>query len=100
MHRLPLHISITRSSVDPGKAEKVAVFLKDFLPKVRNLPGVVATYHYDSSEKGETTTIIIWKDKEALTAYRNGDLIKSAIDFEMRNGLKSTREAYPLGISL
>ena len=70
------------------------------MPKVKQLPGAVAAYHFARPEKSEITTIIIWKDKEALMAYRQGDLIKSAIDFERKNGLKSTRDAYPLTISV
>jgi hypothetical protein len=43
---------------------------------------------------------MVWKDKESLMAYRQSDLIKEAIEFETKTGLKSTREAYPLTISL
>jgi len=38
----------------------------------------------------------MWRDQESLTAYREGELIKEGIAFELKLGLKSTREAYPL----
>jgi hypothetical protein len=56
----------------------------------------VAIYHYAKPEKGEESTVIIWRDQESLTAYRTGELIKDAIAFERNLGLKSTREAYPI----
>ncbi len=72
----------------------------DLLSKVGKLPGVIAVYHYHSSDRGETTTIVIWQAGEALMAYRDGELIKSAIEFEMKNALKGTRHACPLTIAL
>ena len=34
--------------------------------------------------------------QDSLTAYRTGELVKEAIAFERKLGLKTTREAYPL----
>ena len=94
-----MYISITGSKVSKFEAE-TEKFLSEFLPKMRRLPGVMAIYHYYRPELGDNTTIVIWKDKEALQAYRNGDLIKEAIAFEKVHGLQSSREAYPLTLSL
>ena len=59
-------------------------------------PGVAAIYHYARPEKDDEATIIVWRDQGSLTAYRTGELVKEAIAFERKLGLKSTREAYPL----
>jgi hypothetical protein len=67
---------------------------------MRKLPGVIAIYHYSRPEKNDETTLVIWKDKDSLIAYRQGELIKEAIAFENKLGLKTTREAYPLIIGL
>ena len=95
-----MFISVTSGQATPEQAEQIDKFLSEFLPKVKKSSGVVAIYHYPQPEKNQTTTIMVWKDKEALMAYRQSDLINEAIAFEMKNNLKSTREAYPLTISL
>ena len=41
-------------------------------------------------------TIIGWKDVKSLEAYREGDLIKEAMDFMRKLGSESVMEAYPL----
>lgn len=92
----PMYISITASQVTPEEGAKVEGFLAEFLLKLKSVPGVVAIYHYVRPEKGDENTIIIWKDKESLMAYRQGELVKEANAFETRLGLKSTREAYPI----
>jgi quinol monooxygenase YgiN len=94
-----MYISITSGQATPQQAEQIDKFLSQFLPKVKKSFGVVAIYHYPQPEKNQTTTIMIWKDKESLMAYRQSDLIKEAIEFEKTNNLKSTRETYPLTIS-
>ena len=93
-----MNISITTGSYTSDQEEQVEKFLEGYLPKVRRLPGVAAVYHY--AENGKATTMIIWRDKDALMAYRQGELVKSAIAFEKAHNLASTRDAYPLSISL
>jgi len=93
-------ISITSSKVNSEQAEKVENFLKEFLPRFKKQPGVVAIYHYRRPEKGDEATIVIWKDEESVKEYREGDLIKEPIAFEQKLGLPSTREAYPLILAI
>jgi quinol monooxygenase YgiN len=95
-----MYISITGGKVSKESEMATEKFLSEFLPKMRKLPGVVAIYHYYRPEFGDDSTIVIWKDKEALQAYRGGELIKEAIAFEKKMGLQATREGYPLDIAL
>lgn len=46
--------------------------------KLKSPPSVAAIYHYARPEKGDENTIIIWKSKESLIAYRQGELVKEA----------------------
>ena len=92
-----MFITITTSEVTPDQLVQVEGFLKEFLPRMEKQPGVLAIYHYNRPEKGDESTIVIWKDQESLTAYREGELIKEAIAFEKKMGLEATtREGYPL----
>ena len=88
-------ITNTTSQVTREQRVEVEKFPGAFLPKMKPQPGVVAIYHYARPEVEDESTVIIWRDQESLTAYREGELIKEAIAFEQKLGLKSTREAYP-----
>ena len=88
---------MTRSEVTPDQLIKVEGFLQEFLPRLNEQPGVIAVYHYNRPEKGDESTIVIWRDQESLNAYRGGELIKEALAFERKIGLEATtREGYPL----
>ncbi len=89
-------ISITTSQTNPDQLEKVERFLQEFLPRLKQQPGVVAIYHYNRPEKGDETTIVIWENQEALKKYREGNLVKEAIAYEQKLNLPATRESYPL----
>lgn len=52
------------------------------------------------AQSGDDSTIVVWRDREALLSYRNGELIKEAIAFEKEYGQQTTREAYPLKVAL
>ena len=95
-----MYISFTGGKTSKEAEEEVEKFLKEFLPRMRKLPSVVAIYHYSRPELGDNSTVVIWKDREAMLAYRNGDLIKEVGNFEKKMGLSVTRESYPLSISL
>ncbi|HEX6512449.1 MAG TPA: hypothetical protein VF157_09140 [Chloroflexota bacterium] len=75
---------------------EVERFLSSFLPRLERLDGVIAAYHYTNQAAGESSTIIIWRDEAARTAYLEGDLIKEAIEQEKRLGLQSKRESFQL----
>ncbi len=91
-----MFITITTSKATPEQLHEVEAFLHEFLPRLKQQPGVVAIYHYVRPEQGDESTIIIWENEEAVKAYRTSDLIKEAIAFEQAHNLPSTREGYPL----
>ena len=91
-----MFITITASKAMPEQFQEVETFLHDFLPRLKQQPGVLAIYHYARPEQGDESTIIIWENEEAVKHYRTGDLIKEAIAFEQAHKLPSTREGYPL----
>jgi heme-degrading monooxygenase HmoA len=95
-----MFISITSSKYTEDQAPKVEAFLKTFLPRMRQAPGVVSIYNYARPDKGDEHTVVIWESEAALKAYRQSDLVKEAIAFEQAQGLPGTREAYPLLLAL
>lgn len=82
------------------QAAEVEDFLRGFLPRMKQQPGVIAILHYSRPEKGDESTIVVWENQEAVQAYRNGDLLKEAIAVENRLNLPTTREGYPLTLGL
>jgi len=95
-----MYISFTGGKVSKESEDEVEKFLSEFLPRMRKLPGVVAIYHYYRPEFGDNSTVVVWKDRESLLAYRNGELIKEVAAFEKKHNQQITREAYPLTIVL
>ena len=91
-----MFLTITTSKATPEQFREVEAFLHEFLPRLKQQPGVLAMYHYARPEQGDESTIIIWENEEAVKAYRTSDLIKEAIAFEQAHHLPSTREGYPL----
>lgn len=91
-----MFLTITTSKATPEQLQEVETFLLEFLPRLKQQPGVVALYHYARPEHGDESTIIIWENEEAVKADRASDLIKGAIAFEQAHNLPSTREGYPL----
>ena len=89
-----MFITLTSSRVSADQLAEVEAFLAQFLPRVQQLPGVVAIYHYARPDKGDESTIIVWESTAALQAYREGELIKEAIAFEKQHGMLTTREGY------
>ncbi len=95
-----MFISITSSQGTPDKFEQVENFLRSFLPRMRQFPGVVAIYHYARPEKMDESTIVIWESEEALKKYRQSELVQEAIAFEKKMAMPGTREAYPITFML
>ena len=89
-------ISITTGKYTEEQARQSEMFLKDFLPRMKQFPGVRTIYHFAQPDKGAESTIVIWESAEALTAYREGDLVKEAVAFEKKMGMPTSREAYPI----
>ena|SRR3989338_7736084 len=93
-----MFITTTTSKVTAEQAGQVESFLKEFLPRMKQQPGVNAIYHYSRPDKGDESTVVIWENPEAVKAYRESDLIKEAMAYEQKLGLQgtTTREGYPL----
>jgi len=93
-----MFITITTSKVTPEQSKLVESFLENFLPRMKQRPGVVAIYHYSKPDKGDESTVVIWESPEAVKSYRESDLIKEAMAYEKKLGLHetTTREGYPL----
>jgi heme-degrading monooxygenase HmoA len=76
--------------------EKAETYMASFLPRLHELPGVEAVYHYLRPELQDDVTIIIWKDQAALKQYRESALFLEAVDFEKEHHIPSIREGFPL----
>jgi len=91
-----MFITVTTSRPKPNQAAEVELFLANFLPRVEQVLGVAAIYHYARLEQGEDVTLIIWESQDAVKSYREGSLFKEAFAFEKELNLATTREGYPL----
>jgi quinol monooxygenase YgiN len=72
-------------------------FLAEFLPRMKQEPGVVEILHYTDPESGAAVTVVVWESEAAVRRYREGELIKEAIAFEQRIG-ESARRAGPFPV--
>ncbi len=95
-----MYITLTRSQGTPEQLQRAASFLSEFLPRLKQQPGVHAVYHFDRPDQGDDYTIIVWTDESAAKAYRQSELVKEAMAFELSQKLPATREGYPLGLAL
>lgn len=93
-----MFITITTSKVTPEQGQQVEGFLENFLPRMKQQPGVIAIYHFARPDKGDESTIVIWESSAAVKTYREGNLIKEAIAYEQELGLygTTTREGHQL----
>jgi quinol monooxygenase YgiN len=91
-----MFITVTTSRLTPEGLNIIEPFMKKFLPKLRQVPGVLSVYYSVRKEKGDETTFIVWEDADAIKTYREGPLLKEALDFEAAHGLSSAREGYPI----
>lgn len=89
-------ISLTSREAAQGQSPKVEEFLKTFLPRMKQYPGVIAIYHFAVPDKDKENTIVVWESARALKSYRESDFMKEALAFEEMHGLSTTREAYPI----
>jgi quinol monooxygenase YgiN len=91
-----MFITVTSSHVTPDELKIIQPFMDSFLPKLRKVPGVLAVYYSVRLDKGDETTFIVWENPDAIKTYREGPLLKEALDFEASHGLSSAREGYPI----
>lgn len=93
-------LTITTSTVTTEQLAQVEQFLATFLPRLQQELGVVEILHFVRREHGEETTLIVWESPEALTRYREGDLIQDALAFERRLGVQTSRTSAELTLRL
>jgi quinol monooxygenase YgiN len=91
-----MFITTTTSKPRADQIESVEAYLAAFLPRLKELPGVVAVYHYLRPEQPDDVTIIVWEDQAALKKYRESVLFQEAIAYEKENRIPSVREGFPL----
>ena len=91
-----MFITDTSSRLKPDQAAEVELFLANFLPRLEQLPGVAAIYHYAHPEQGDDITLIVWESQEDAKNYRERSLFKEAFAFEKELNLASSRKGYPL----
>jgi heme-degrading monooxygenase HmoA len=84
----------------PQQISETEKFLYDFLPKLKKFPGVISVYNYNLHDKGESNTIVIWENEDAVKAYLNSELIKEPKEFVKNNNSTLTRESNQLFIAL
>jgi len=91
-----MFITTTTSKPRADQMENVETYLAAFLPRLKELPGIIAVYHFLRPEQQEDVTIIVWKDQTALKNYRESPLFQEAVAYEKENQIPSAREGFPL----
>ena len=95
-----MYITLTHSQGTLDQLRQTGEFLAEFLPRLKQQPGVLAVYHFDRPDKGDDFTIIVWDNEEAVKDYRQGTLVKEALAFEQSHNMPATREGYPLSLGM
>lgn len=86
-------LTVTRSErMTEEQLQKAEDFLAEFLPRMKQQPGIVEILHYARPDQGQATTIVIWESEAYVRRYREGELIKEAIGFEQSLGTSTIRE--------
>ena len=90
-----------RGPLGPEQQAQTEAFLAEFLPRMRQEPGVVEILHYAESESGTTSTLVVWEGEVDVRRHREGELIKEAIAFEQRSGDPASRSGpFPVRVRL
>ena len=84
-------VTVTESVLSEEQLAQVEAFLEEFLPRMRQAPGVVEILHYADRQSGTTRTVTVWEAEEDAVAYRQGELVREPIAVEQRLGLSSRR---------
>lgn len=84
-----MYVTITASRELTGEqAERVHGFLDEFLPRLRQQPGVKEILHGGSPNGRDVTTIIVWETADDAKRYRESALIREPIALEQELGLR------------
>ena len=84
-------LTTTTSTGTQEQLASVEQYLAEFLPRLKQEPGVVEILHVVERERGEDSTFIPWESPEALARYRESALMQEAIAEERRLGMPATR---------
>ncbi len=94
-------VTVTEGRYGPEQQAQTEAFLAEFLPRMKQEPGVVEILHYADSESGTTSTVVVWESEADVRRYREGELVKEAIAFEQRSGEPASRSGpFPVQVRL
>jgi len=91
-----MFLSVTTSHPSAEEWKIIKPFMAQFIPRLRQVPGVHAAYFSYREDKGDETTFIVWENTEAIQTYRESPLFQEAVEFEKKHGLSSTRDGFPI----
>ena len=92
-----MYVTITASKGLGGEqAERVHRFLEEFLPRLKQQPGVMEILHGASPDGSDVTTVIVWESPDDAKRYRDSNLIREPMSLEAELGLDSRREGFPV----
>jgi len=90
-----MYVTVTASrGLSAEQAEQVESFLAEFLPRLKQEPGVREILHGTSLEGHDVTTIIVWESSYDAKRYRESPLINEPMEIELKLGLTSTRDGF------
>ena len=90
-----MYVTITTSkSLSSEQAERVHSFLDEFLPRLKQQPGVQEILHGATPDGSEVTTVIVWKSADDAKRYRESELIREPMALEAELGLTSVRDGF------
>lgn len=88
-------VTITASKgLSSEQSGRVHQFLDEFLPRLKQQPGVREILHGASPDGWDVTTVIVWESADDARRYRESDLIREPMALEAELGLESTRDGF------
>ncbi len=90
-----MYVTITASKgLTCEQAERVHQFLDDFLPRLKQQPGVQEILHGATPDGSEVTTVIVWESADDAKRYRESELVREPMALEAELGLSSIRDGF------
>ena len=90
-----MYVTLTASKgLSNEQANRVHRFLDEFLPRLKEQPGVREILHGASPDGRDVTTVIVWDSADDAKRYRESELIREPIALEAELGLTSTRDGF------
>jgi quinol monooxygenase YgiN len=79
-------VTVTEGHPNEAQEAQTEAFLAEFLPRMKQEPGVVEILHYTDPESGAAVTVVVWESDGDVRRYRERELIREAIAFEQKVG--------------